>query len=177
MENNNTRLSEILQIVTANSEEAVDDLLEIMRPHEVTREEMGVMLENTIGYDATSYYDKKTINDILDDIEADPNTPTEVVSHIESNREDIVDQAYRVFEDGRDVAFLPASVEEVIESDTGINIDITPENSPTYQKGMAAVTRRSLEDDPDLSEDEDDLEEDDNLDDEDDNYDYEEEDD
>ena len=126
MKNSNTRLGEILQIVSANSEDAYDDLADIMRPENASREEMSTMLEAALGYDPISHYDKQTISGIVSDIEADENTPIEVVSYIENNRSDIIDRAYEVFEDGRDTGFLPAAVEEVIEEATGVEIDIEP---------------------------------------------------
>ena len=118
------RLKQVLDIVTSNSDEAIDDLLELMSPEDHTREEMGQTFEDTLGYDPTCYYDKKQLGQIADDIADDPATPSGVVDAINDGKEDLIESAYNIFADGRDSAFLAAAMEEAIEDSTGISIDI-----------------------------------------------------
>ena len=46
-----SRLKEILQIATANSEDAFDDLADLMSPEKFTKEELSSNMEEALGYD------------------------------------------------------------------------------------------------------------------------------
>ena len=70
-----TRLEEILSIVTANSEEAVDDFLVIAHPENHEKEEIQETFEEVIGYDPLSYFDKKELGEKLDSMIENHETP------------------------------------------------------------------------------------------------------
>lgn len=121
------RFNQILDIVSANSDESLDDFIDLMKPQEHTREEMGAILEDTIGYDATSYYDKHQLKVIAESIAGDPETPEVVSNYLTDSLDDAVDAAYEIFEEVRDGSVLPAAMEEAIQNETGVNIDIEVE--------------------------------------------------
>ena len=122
-----SRLKEIIDIVTANSEENVDDFLDLMKPDSHDRDEMSAIYEETLGYDPSSYFDKRELGNIADAIAGDPETPSAVVDAIGESKDDLVETAYNIFAEGRSAAFLPAAMEEAIEELTGIPVDIDVE--------------------------------------------------
>lgn len=117
------RLQQLLDIATANSEDDFADFSDITKPENYNREEMSVMLEDTLGCDYTSYYDKQQLRNIAESIRGDFETP-EVVKDYLSNPDDAVEKAYGIFEQMRDESVLPAAMESAIEEVTGVEIDI-----------------------------------------------------
>lgn len=117
-----SRLKEILDIVTANSEEDVDSLLDMMSPQNFERSEMSEVFESTIGYDPISYYDKKRLAEMVEELEVSPDISEDVSELIKDSRESIVDEAYEVFDDNRD-EYLKKSLDHVVEDKYGYEPD------------------------------------------------------
>lgn len=122
-------LENVLQIVSATSDQSFSDLVDLMKPEDFSREEMQETYEETLGYDPTTYFDRRDIETIVDKIVDDVNTPDEALGYIEDQKESIVDDAFEQFDSNREV-FLQASVEQVIEEATGVevNADITDDD-------------------------------------------------
>lgn len=116
-----SRLKEILDIVSANSEEDVDNLLEMMSPQDYTRSEMSEIMESGLGYDPISYYDKRRLGDLVDQMKEDNNLPDDVDTLLE-DREALIDASYNAFDENRD-NYLKDSLDQVIEEKTGYTDD------------------------------------------------------
>lgn len=112
------RLEEILQIVSANSEEAVDDFLTLLSPEKSSKEEIQSTFEDVVGYDPTSYFDKQAIGEKLDGIAESNETPEETSSYIKDNRDDAIQEAYDAFEESKP-AFFDSVINDVLEEKTG----------------------------------------------------------
>lgn len=117
-----SRLKEILDIVTANSEEDIDSLLDMMSPQNFERSEMSEVFESNIGYDPISYYDKKRLVEMVEELEVSPDISEDVSELIKDSRESIVDEAYEVFDDNRD-EYLKKSLDHVVEDKYGYEPD------------------------------------------------------
>jgi len=115
-------LENVLQIVSATSDQAFDDLADLLKPEDHSREEMQETYEETLGYDPTTFFDRRDMKAIADRIKNDPNTPDEAVDYIRDQGENLVDEAFEQFDDTREV-FLQAAVEQVIEDATGVEVD------------------------------------------------------
>lgn len=116
-----SRLKEILDIVSANSEEDVDNLLEMMSPQNYTRSEMSEIMESGLGYDPISYYDKIRLGDLVDQMKEDSNLPDDVDTLLK-DKEALVDASYDAFDENRD-SYLKDSLDQVIEEKTGYTDD------------------------------------------------------
>lgn len=93
------RLDEICKIVSANTDDAIDDLIDLMKPESMSREEMRSNFESVVGYDPISYHDKKEISDsvhALRDIVVLSEKQEDVLAE---NHEEIVNDAYDRFND------------------------------------------------------------------------------
>ena len=116
-----SKLKEILDIVSANSEEDVDNLLEMMSPQNYTRSEMSEIMESGVGYDPMSYYDKRRLGDLVDQMKEDSNLPDDVDTLLK-DKEALVDASYDAFDENRD-SYLKDSLDQVIEEKTGYTDD------------------------------------------------------
>ena len=114
------RLEEILQIVGANSEENVDDMLMLLSPDAVSKEEIQQTFEDVIGYDPTSYFDVKEIHNRVDKI-MNTDIPEEVSEFLESDRQLVVQESFEVFEENKP-KYFDESIAEVILDKTGHDI-------------------------------------------------------
>lgn len=115
-------LANVLQILSATSDQSFDDLTDLMKPEDYSREEMQETYEETLGYDPTTYFDRRDMKGIIDKIANDSNTPDEALDYIKDHEETLINDAFEQFDDGREV-FLQAAVEQVIEEVTGVEID------------------------------------------------------
>lgn len=116
------RLEEILQIVTTNSEEAVDDFLTLLSPEKSTKEEIQSTFEDVVGYDPTSYFDKQDIGEILTAIAEDDETPEETSLYINDNKDEVVQEVYDVFEENKP-GYFDDVINGVLEEKTGWSTD------------------------------------------------------
>ena len=115
-----SRLNEIIQIVTANSEESVDDLLTMLAPDNTIKEEMKETYEGVLGYDPISYYDKKELSEKVDTIIDSKDTPEDTASYLVDNKEDVISDSYDIFDANRS-DYLEDVLNDVIEDRTGYN--------------------------------------------------------
>lgn len=118
----NGTLENVLQIVSATSDQSFEDLADLMRPEDHSREEMQETYEETLGYDPTTYFDRRDMKDIVERIADDPNTPDEALGYIKDQGDDLIDDAFDQFDSSREV-FLQAAVEQVIEEATGVEVN------------------------------------------------------
>ena len=114
----NTRLEQILDIVNANSEEAVDDLLTLLHPEDHTKEEIQESYEEVVGYDPTSYFDKQEIDEIICSIRDDVGTPSDVVEYITHEKEELIKESYEHFESDK-LEHLSDAVNKVLKDKFG----------------------------------------------------------
>ena len=123
------RLKQILDIAKANSEDAFEDIIDLMKPEGKNRYEMGETFEEVLGYDPITYYDKQQLGKIADEISLDPMTPSEIVDYLKDKeqRVSVINRAYEIFEEERDETFLPAALEEALEEETGVSVSINVE--------------------------------------------------
>lgn len=138
-------LQNLLDIVTANSEDVIDNFLDLMRPDDFTREEMGVIYEDTVGYDPISYYDKKDMRDYADQIAENPTTPQEVVDYIKESRDELVEEAYSLLDLSRENN-IQACVESVINDKFGIDLDLDDESIEDENDGDDGVDDEEFDD-------------------------------
>lgn len=115
-------LENVLQILSATSDQAFDELADLMKPENHSRVEMQETYEEALGYDPTTYFDRRDMKDIVSRIEDDPNTPDAALDYIKDQGDTLIDDAFEKFDSEREV-FLQAAVEQVIEEDTGVEID------------------------------------------------------
>ena len=118
-----SRLEEIINTMKANTDEAFDDVLELLKPENVSKEQLQGTFENVLGYDPVTYHDKKEISAISDEIAADPSTSEEVSEYINSSKEELIDEALEVFETNRQ-DYLRDSVDTVLNE----KFDIQPDD-------------------------------------------------
>jgi hypothetical protein len=116
------RLEEMLAIVGANSDENLDDFVDLMRPEKFSRAEMQQIYEETIGHDPTSFFDKKEMGDMADQIASYPETPQEAVEVITNSKRELVESAYKIYDQNRP-SYLRTSVEDALEEATGISVN------------------------------------------------------
>ena len=114
------RLEEILKIVNANSEESIDDVLTLLSPDAVSKEEIQETFEEVLGYDPTTYYDIKDIHDRIDKI-MDADIPEEVVDFLASDKQLVAQESFDVFEENKP-KYFDESISQVILDKTGHDI-------------------------------------------------------
>ena len=114
------RLEEILQIVSANSEESVDDVLTLLSPDALPKEEIQETFEEVLGYDPTTYYDIKDIHDRIDKI-MESDIPEEVVDFLSSDKQLVAQESFDVFEENKP-RYFDESISQVISDKTGHDI-------------------------------------------------------
>ena len=115
-----TRMEDILAIVTANSEEAVDDFLSIMNPEKSSKEELQETFKEVIGYDPTSYFDYGTLKVMLENMKNSNEIPRDVIEVLESDEDEIIKEAYEKFDSERNI-YLQDALNYAIEEKTGYN--------------------------------------------------------
>ena len=87
-----SRLKEILDIVSA-TEDSDDVLLELLKPEAMTREEAHEVYESCLGYDPMTYFDKRDIENYVDQIIACENITEIARKIVADNRNDIIEKA------------------------------------------------------------------------------------
>ena len=115
------RLEDILAIVTANSDEAVDDFLVLSNPENHTKEEVQQSYIDIVGYDPTNYYDIRTLREMLDKMKHSNDIPRDVIDTIESDEDSIIDDALERYELNKE-SHLSDALNFVIEERTGHNL-------------------------------------------------------
>ena len=113
-----SRLQEILDIVNATEESSYDDLAELLKPEALDRDSAGEIYSATLGYDPTSYFDKKEIADKVHTLATESDIPEDVSTTILDDEEDITETAYGKFDERRS-DFMDEVIEETIAEKTG----------------------------------------------------------
>lgn len=113
----NSYLASIIEIVSANSEESVDNMLCMLDPESHDRDELGSLSEDVLGYNMITFHDKQYLTDKLHDImdQIDESVKNQIASNIES----LVDEAYDNFSSSRDTSLNMALARAL--SDYGID--------------------------------------------------------
>ena len=93
-----SRLKEILQIATANSEDAFDDLADLMSPEKFTKEELSSNMEEALGYDPISYHDKKFMEEYFDKLLDNPDISSADKLSMKEDKERILSDAYEMYQ-------------------------------------------------------------------------------
>lgn len=122
-----TRLEELCKMVSADSEDAIDDILDLLKPADMTREEMSVNFEQAVGYDPISYHDKKELTNSVNALrDTDILTPEEEDFLMEKSTV-VVDEAYDRFNGSYRSAALNDALTETLADLAGIDYSATDE--------------------------------------------------
>ena len=114
--------SELLDIIKATDEDAADELLKLMQPEKYDRDEMGSILEATIGTDLTSFYDKQDIEKYIAYIEERDDIDDDVINFIKDNRDTVVDDCYEAYNDLQRATAIHLAVDSYLQAMTGCDI-------------------------------------------------------
>lgn len=172
------RFRDLLDIVTANSDDNVDDYLELLQPDQSNRYEMGAKFESTIGYDPITYYDRRELERMVDalieskvsknDTEKNP-VPEWLKEALkdEKNRIDLINKAMDIYDSCRDDLFLPNALMNAIELTYNVEVNIEAKREGDIIKAIGEIDPNSSgvdesedDDDEEVDTDEDDDEED-----------------
>ena len=121
-----SRLSDILDIVSASGENSDDVLLELLQPEKMTREEAQVVFDDSIGYDPTTYFDKRDIAEHVEALIVDDLTPANISTLVAEDKSNIVDSAFDKFDESRQ-EYLADAVAEAVYDATGWELDPSDE--------------------------------------------------
>jgi len=100
-----SRLEEMVKLVTADSEESVDDVLALLSPEKHDKEEMQQTFEEVIGYDPINYYDKEGIKLAVDEASERVELSEEVRLQIAKDKEQLADAAFESFDSAKPSAY------------------------------------------------------------------------
>ena len=103
-----SRLEEVLQIASANSEEAFDDLADIMSPDKFTKEELSSNMEQALGYDPISYHDKRFMEEYFDKLLDSPDISSADKLSMKDDKEKILSDAYAMYQADSEGAMMSA---------------------------------------------------------------------
>lgn len=112
-----SKLNDILAIVSANSEESIDDFLTLLSPEVSSKEEIRQTFEDTIGYDPVSYFDKKEIKEKINNL-LEEDIPDEVSDYLTSDTEEVVNDVYEVFDENKS-QYLDEALNTTVYENTG----------------------------------------------------------
>lgn len=159
-------LNELLKIINATDPDSGEEFLKLLEPQKYDRIEMGSIMEATLGNDLTCYYDKKDIADYLefitnyepskDDSDSDDGDNidlSEVKDFIRDNKEDIIEESYKLFMETHPV-YIHAAVENYLEEMTGVDVT-TAIGDKDFEFTFEDDDEESDEDPDDISVDED----------------------
>lgn len=122
-----TRLEELCKMVSADSEDAIDDILDLLKPADMTREEMSVNFEQAVGYDPISYHDKKELSGSVEALrDTDILTP-EQEDYLKEKSMVVVDEAYDRFNTSYRPTALNDALTETLADLAGIDYSATEE--------------------------------------------------
>lgn len=127
------RLTEILDIVSASGEESDSLLADLLKPEDMTREQAQEVFEEAIGYDPTTYFDKKDIKQCVDDLIEDKSIPEEVSSSISKDKDEIVDVAFQIFDESRE-AHVSDAVSEAVHESLGFDLYSSDNDEDEYEE-------------------------------------------
>ena len=115
-----SRLNDILDIVSASGEESDEVLMDLLRPDRMTREEAQIAFDDALGYDPTTYFDKRDIEDHVKSFIVDAAIPENISTIVADDKTTIVDDAFEIFDANRET-YLRDSVVEAVYQNTGYN--------------------------------------------------------
>jgi hypothetical protein len=115
-----SRLKDILDIVSATGDESDDILLDLLKPEDMTREEAQVAFDDALGYDPTTFFDRRDIENHVESFIADDSTPENISSMVADEKATIIDDAFDIFDANRE-SYLRDSVAEAVYQNTGYN--------------------------------------------------------
>lgn len=143
-------LNELLDIINATDPESGEEFLKLLEPEKYDRVEMGSIMEATLGYDATCYYDKKDIDDYLTFILDRDDIDDDTKAFITGNRDDIVEESFNMYMEQR-LIHVHGAVEAYIQEMTGIDVgDIIGDEDLDF-----TFEDDEPDEDPDISDSED----------------------
>ena len=111
-----SQLKNILDIVSASGEESDDVLMDLLKPEKMTREEAQVAFDNALGYDPTTFFDRRDIEEHVESFIADDLTPANISSIVADDKATIVDMAFEKFDDARQEHLATAVSEAVYDA-------------------------------------------------------------
>lgn len=112
-----SRLKEIIDIVTATEENSFDDLVELLKPEDLDRYSAGEVYESCLGYNPTSYFDKREITEKVKSLDTS-NMPEGVASIVIDESDRISDFAYEIFDERRS-EFMDEAIDAAVSEVTG----------------------------------------------------------
>lgn len=112
-----SQLKNILDIVSASGEESDEVLMDLLKPEKMTREEAQVAFDNALGYDPTTFFDKRDIENHVESFIADDSTPDDISTMITDSKDLIIDEAFDIFDANRE-SYLRDSVAQAVYNNT-----------------------------------------------------------
>lgn len=122
-----TRLRELCDMLSADSEDAFDDVISLLKPEVMSRNEMSVNFENVVGYDPISYHDKKELTSSVEALrDTDMLTP-EQEEYLTDKGNVVVDDAYDRFNSKYRSNALNDALTETLADTVGVDYSATEE--------------------------------------------------
>lgn len=116
-------LKEVLDLIQADDDQSVADLYDLMRPDQHSDAEMQAMYEDALGYDPTTFFEKREMANIANRIMDSDVVPEEASTYVRDNFDDIVTSSYEAYQENKPI-FQQAAVEQCISERVGIDIDL-----------------------------------------------------
>lgn len=122
-----TRLGELCNMLSADSEDAFDDVMTLLKPDNMSRDEMSANFEHTVGYDPISYHDKKELTSSVEALrDTDMLTP-EQEEYLADKGNVVVDDAYDRFNSKYRSNALNDALTETLADTVGVDYSATEE--------------------------------------------------
>lgn len=117
-------LKEVLDTIQANDDQSVEDLYDLMRPDQHSDAEMQAMYEDALGYDPTTFFEKREMVNIANRImNSGDVVPEEAIVYVRENFDDVVESSYEAYLENKPI-FQQAAVEQTISERVGVDIDL-----------------------------------------------------
>ena len=118
-----SRLNDMLNMLTSSGEESDALLADLLRPESMTREEAQETFDSCLGYDPTTYFDKRDIEKHVNNFIESDDTPDDVAVVVIEEKDNIVKDAFERFDESRD-DYLVEAVNDAISEITGYDADV-----------------------------------------------------
>lgn len=110
-----SRLNDILDMLTSSGEESDALLADLLKPESMTREEAQETFDSCLGYDPTTYFDKRDIEKHVDNFIESEDTPDDVATVVIEEKDNIVRDAFQRFDESRDDYLVEAAYDAISE--------------------------------------------------------------
>ena len=119
-------LNDMLKMLTSSGEESDALLADLLKPESMTREEAQETYDACLGYDPTTYFDKRDIGKHIDNFIESEDTPDDVATAVVEEKDLIAREAFARFDEYRQ-DYLMDAVSDAITDVTGYDAAIREE--------------------------------------------------